>query len=237
MRHRSGSERRRSHPSCGPGRVVTSTTTRSSSSRCTAESSALDDALSAQCRSSTTTTTGPSSWRWDQASRISMPAAKLSADVDPSWRASSKGRPAASSSAWACASLHPRRKVCHGMADQRRLPHAGVPLHPHHPGIARPHLVECASDGIRVQRSSRRAGLWIQAFRPWPSPDGSGVHRPLPLAISRKRSCGLAWLPTTNRRWSSPADAPQPAVRQSPGRRRRSGRGTGGRGACGRTSL
>ena len=36
-----------------------------------------------------------------------MPAAKLSADVDPSCRASSKGRPAASSSASACASCIP----------------------------------------------------------------------------------------------------------------------------------
>ena len=45
-------------------------------------------------------------------------------------------------------SLHARRKMCHDMADERSLPQAGVTLHPYHPGMPRPRLLERTGDGI-----------------------------------------------------------------------------------------
>ena len=55
-----GSSSRRSHPSdAAPGRLVTNSSTRSSPTRRTTVNSAWRDSRSAQCRSSTTTATGP----------------------------------------------------------------------------------------------------------------------------------------------------------------------------------
>ena len=79
-----------------------------------------------------------------------MPAEKLSADVEPELAGELEGSLGSELVCLGMRHLHLRRKVCHDMPDERRLPQAGVSLHPHHPGISRPHLVEGASDRLAL---------------------------------------------------------------------------------------
>ena len=100
------------------------------------------------------------------------------------------------------------------MPDERRFPQAGVPLHPHHPGISRTHLVEGASDRLELSAPPdqlARRSRPLDRSHPQTLPGFCAASDP------GGRSLELAALPAASWR-SSPADAPQPAARQSLGR-------------------
>ena len=87
-----------------------------------------------------------------------MPAVKLSWGRGPELASELERSPGSEFVRLGMRSLHARRKMCHDMADERSLPQAGVPLHPHHKGMPRPRLLQHAGDGITFSASTDEQG-------------------------------------------------------------------------------